>query len=133
MTLGHFAMELKKLHPEFQVIKGKVDDLTAGVFFKGERLFTIPGDEIYEHPIDTYGVDVHEGLFIRHRTSTEAMQMAKKVLRDMREGGVEYRATMGLGEFSDESLRPGNEAQELADEQAYEAKQKETNGGILIP
>lgn len=132
IKLGHFAGILKELHPEFQVLAGKTSDETAGVFFRGERLFTIPNNDIYEHPIATYGVETSSG-FIHHRTTVDALAMAKKVMQDMKNNHEEYEATMGLGKFSDANLKAGNEQQTLADDQAYEAKQKESKGGVLLP
>lgn len=118
MTIGKLEDELKKLHPEFQVLVGRNTDQTAGVFFRGERLFTIPNNNIYDKPIDAYGVETSTG-FIRHRTIGDALAMAKKVLQEMKEGGEDYRATMGLGEFSEAKLAPSNE--------------QATKGGIIVP
>lgn len=123
---------LKELHPDFQVLAGSTNDKTAGVFFRGERLFTIPNNQIYEHPLDTYGVQTSNG-FVRHRTITDAMAMAKHALAEIMHGGDDADAIMGGGKFSEAALKAGDEQHTLADDQDYEAKQKQTKGGIFIP
>jgi len=132
MTLGVFQEQLKKLHPDFYVLAGSPTDQTAGVFFKNERLFTIPNINIYDHPIDSYGVETSTG-FIRHRTTKDAIAMAKKLLQDMKNNHDEYEATMGLGKYSAKNLKEGNEKEEWEAEQAYIKSQKQTKGGIILP
>lgn len=105
MTLTEFQSELQKLHPDFTVIKVKPENQTAAVLFKGVYQFAIGGNGIYQDPNDAYGLDHPSGRFIRHRTIPEAVSMAKNVVRMMKEGGEDYRATMGLGEFSDTNLK----------------------------
>ncbi len=105
MTLSDFEFELKKLHPDFQVVKGKPEHLTAQVLFKGVRQFSIGGEGIYDDPNIEYGIERPDGLRIRHRTIPEATAMAKKIVQEMKDGGENYRALMGIGEFSDAELK----------------------------
>lgn len=105
MTLTEFQTELQKLHPDFVVIKVKPEHQTAAVLFKGVYQFAIGGNGIYQDPNNLYGLDHPSGTFIRHRTIPEAIAMAKNILKKMHEGGEDYRAMMGLGEFSDANLK----------------------------
>ena len=108
MNIMEFRDNLRKLHPDFEVIKGKETNKTAAVLFRGVYQFAIPADGIYENKNDEYGVLIQRPtgeIFVRHRTIPEALAMAKNVLKQMREGGEQYRAMMGLGEFSDSNLK----------------------------
>ena len=105
MTLSEFDYYLKKnVHPDFTVFKAKESYQTAAVLFRGVYQFAIGGNGIYQEKNEAYGLDHPSGRFIRHRTLPEAIAMAKNIVAEMNKGGVNYRAAMGLGEFSDANL-----------------------------
>lgn len=104
MTLSELEVELRKLHPDFSVIKVNPTAQTAAVLFKGVYHFAIGGNGIYKEKNDSYGLEHPNGMFIRHRTLPEAMAMAKHIVSEMKKGSEDYRAQMGLGEFSDSEM-----------------------------
>jgi hypothetical protein len=104
MTISEFEVELKKLHPDFQVVKLKPEHLTAQVLFRGVRMYSIGAEGLWDDPNIDYGIVHPSGRVLRHPTISEATAKANKVIQDMKEGGENYRATMGIGEFSDAVL-----------------------------
>jgi hypothetical protein len=106
MTLSEFENEIRKLNPEFQVMRAKQDSLTAAVLFKGVYQFAIPANGLYKDKNDSYGFEhPTSGNFLRHRTIGEAMAMAKHIVAGMNKGSEDYRAQMGLGEFSEAEMK----------------------------
>lgn len=104
MTLTEFETELRKLHPDFAVIKINPSVQTASVLFKGVYQFAIGGNGIYKDPNPEYALEHPSGKLIRHRTIGEATAMAKKIISEMKKGSENYRAQQGLGEFSDHEM-----------------------------
>lgn len=105
MTIKNFERQLKKIHKDFAVLPNPKIDQLAGVYFRGVFLFTVPNHNIFPEKREDYGVDLPNGVHVKHRNSTEALAIAAIKLKQMAEDPDYADAMFGRGEYSDAALK----------------------------
>ncbi len=105
MDITIFERELTDIHKDFKIIRNSKAVGLATVFFKGQPLFAIPSEGIYDEPQPGYGLELPTGSFVRHRTRPEALAFINNLVLKMKSDPDYFEAMMGLGKYSDASLR----------------------------
>lgn len=104
MKISTFEQELKQINRDLAIQSNITFPGLAGVYFKGEYLFAIPDNDIYDDVRQGYFIVIHDGRQQRHRTRIEALGMAKAMIDQMNDND-HLDAVMGTGKYSKEALK----------------------------
>lgn len=103
MKIKDFELELKQISSGLSIQSNKHVPGLAGVYFKGEYLFAIPDNDIFDEIRMGYTVIGFDGRSLVHRSRKEALGMAKAIVSRLNNEDY-YNATMGEGQYSDKAL-----------------------------
>ncbi len=112
MQIKKFEQELKQINAGFSIKSNPKILGMAGVHFKGEFLFAVPDNDIYDDVKMNYSVVGFDGRTLVHRTRPEAIGMAKTMIQRFSDDDY-LDATMGTGKYSDDKLAPEPEESKI--------------------
>lgn len=104
MKIEHFEEQLQEIDRDLSITPNKNNSDLAAVNYRGSYLFAIPNHNIYEQPNNTYGVELPNRKYVRHRTTVEALAMAKAQVYKIKNDQDYEDALMGKGQYSDQAL-----------------------------
>jgi hypothetical protein len=104
MNIKAFEAEVQKIHPDLTILPNPKIDGLAGIYFQGTFLFGVPNHNIFNDENKQYGIDLPNGMFVRHRTRLEALAMVKKQVEMLKFDKDNADAILGRGKYSEAAL-----------------------------
>lgn len=104
MKIKEFEDELQKdVHSALTIKSSPVVGL-ASVCFKGQSLFAVPDNDIFDDPTPMYSITLPNGTEVVHRGRKDALSMARIMVKRF-EDPDNLDALLGVGKYSDEALK----------------------------